>query len=149
MAGPSGSLGAVGFGLFGKLCPEAEDDLFQTGSSPDDGDSDDGPGDENGSDDESDDGGSSGGSGDFQTVFGLPPGDSVETGWAPYVRNETGFGVDESVVFEVRGATVEEIIAFYQETLPAMGYVVDDPIDLGGTIALNTSDPASPGTTGG
>ncbi|MCP4086388.1 MAG: hypothetical protein GY745_15240 [Actinomycetia bacterium] len=130
----------------GSSAPEADDDLIQTGSSSDEDD----PGDEDVPDDESDDDvGSSGGSGDFQTVFGLPPGDSVETGWAPYVRNETGFGVDESVVFEVRGATVEEIIAFYQETLPAMGYVVDDPIDLGGTIALNTSDPASPGTTGG
>ncbi|MCP3855674.1 MAG: hypothetical protein GY698_13195, partial [Actinomycetia bacterium] len=105
----------------GSSAPEADDDLIQTGSSSDEDD----PGDEDVPDDEFDDDvGSSGGSGDFQTVFGLPPGDSVETGWAPFVRNETGFGVDESVVFEVRGATVEEIIAFYQETLPAMGYVV-------------------------
>ena len=112
-------------------------------SGDDDGASDDATGDDGGS---GESGGSSG-SGDFMTVFGLPPGDSVETDYAPYEFREDEFGTSESVTFEVTGATLEEIIAFYQETVPAMGYVVDEPLELGESLALNISDPNNPGTS--
>ncbi len=83
-------------------------------------------------------------SSEFMTVFGLPPWPSVETDWAPYTRDESEFGVNESVVFEVRGATIEEIVDHYQGTVPSMGFVIDQPIDLGETLAMNISDPARP-----
>ncbi|MEM9465071.1 MAG: hypothetical protein AAGA90_06845 [Actinomycetota bacterium] len=136
-----------------------EDSITFDGDGGADGDDDDssdgddaGGGDDDGSSDDSDgddgtDGDSSGGAGDFMTVFGLPPGDAVETDYAPYEFREDEFGTSESVTFEVTGSTVDEIIAFYQQTVPAMGYVVDDPIQLGESIALNISDPNNPGTT--
>ncbi|MCB0989540.1 MAG: hypothetical protein KDB16_01070 [Acidimicrobiales bacterium] len=134
--------------------PSGTDDESQTGSNSD---SESNSGGSGGSGDSSEDGSdgddadatgqSDPGGGDFETVFGLPPGNSVETDWAPFTVNETEFGVDQSVVFEVTGATVAEIVAHYQMTLPEMGYSVDEPIDLGGTVALNITDPANPGLT--
>ena len=91
--------------------------------------------------------GSSSGDGDFMTVFGLPPGNSVETDWSPYTRQESEFGVTESVVFEVTGATLDEIISYYETTLPAMGYEVGPRLELGDSIAINVSDPNNAATT--
>lgn len=92
-------------------------------------------------------GGSSSGSGDFMTVFGLPPGDSVETDWSPYEYREDEFGTYEAVVFEVTGATLDEIISHYESTLPSMGYDVGPRLELGDSIAINITDPANPATT--
>ena len=100
-------------------------------------------------DDGSDDAASSSdaGSGDFMTVFGLPPGQSVETDWAPYERREDEFGVYEAVVFEVSGASVDEIISHYEATLPSMGYEVGPRLELGESIAINITDPDNAATT--
>ena len=79
-------------------------------------------------------------------MFGLPPGNSVETDWSPYVRQENEFGVTESVVFEVTWATLDEIISHYEQTLPTMGYVVGQRLELGESIAIDISDPDNPAT---
>ncbi len=109
----------------------------------DDDDSDDGSGTGDRGDSSGDDErtGDSGSGTDFMTVFGIPPWPSVETDWSPYVRNETEFGVDQSVVFEVRDATVDELVAYYLSVIADLGYLADDPLELGGTIAINISDP--------
>ena len=138
--------------------PDAEDAVTFDGdggsSSDDDGDGD-GSDDDGSSGDGEDDGdgdddsGSSGGSGGaFMTVFGLPPfGEATETDWAPYEAREDEFGSYESVTFEMTGTTVEEIIAFYSDSVAAMGYMVDEPLELGTSFALNITDPDNVMTT--
>ena len=117
------------------------------GSGGGDGSDDGGDGNE-GSDGGSDDGSAGdAGSGDFMTVFGLPPGQSVETDWAPYERREDEFGLYEAVVFEVTGASVDEIIGHYEATLPSMGYEVGPRLELGDSIAINITDPDNAATT--
>ncbi len=105
-----------------------------------------GDSDDDGSDSGS--GGSDGPSGDFMTIFGLPPGDSVETDWAPYDYREDEFGTYESVTFEVTGTDLDTIVAHYQDAVPQMGYVISDPIMLGDSYAFDISDPDNPDATG-
>lgn len=107
----------------------------------DDGSDDDGAGDDGGSGDDGSGGESAGG--DFMTVYGLPPGDATETDWAPYEATEDETGSFASVTFEMRNTTVEEILAHYQASVPAMGYTLDEALMFGTAYTLPISDPAN------
>lgn len=103
--------------------------------------------------DDGDDGGDdapddSGTTGDFMTIYGLPPGDSTETDWAPYEFTEDEFGSYESVTFEVTGSDLDAVVAFYEDAVPAMGYDISAPIMLGDSYAFDISDPTNPDMMG-
>ena len=104
-------------------------------------------GDEADDDHDPDDDGESG-AGDVMTIYGLPPGDSTETDWAPYEFSEDEFGSYESVTFEVTGTDLDAVVAFYRDAVPSMGYEISDPIMLGDSYAFDISDPANPDMLG-
>lgn len=93
-------------------------------------------------DTEADSGSGSSSSSDVMSVFPLPPGEWEEL--FPYNVTDDDFVYREQATFQMMGTDVETVIAFYQDTLPGMGYDLGEPLQLGESQAISISSPTMP-----
>ncbi|MGI9600738.1 MAG: hypothetical protein ACR2QE_02555 [Acidimicrobiales bacterium] len=79
------------------------------------------------------------------SVFPLPPGELSEL--FPYSVIDNESVRSETATFLLAGPGVDAVITYYDDLLSAMGYVIDDPVALGDSLAIDISDPANPNVT--
>ena len=85
------------------------------------------------------------GADELKSVFPLPPGRASAI--SAYQLDEDEDVRNERATFLVEDTSVDAVVAFYQETLPPLGYELGEPIQLGGSKAINVTHPDRPRMT--